>query len=329
MNVIPLLEQLSDGDFRSGQALGKELGISRAAIWKHIEQLRDLGVSIQAVTGKGYRIPGGLVLLSRARVIAALDAEIRDKIAAAFDLHFSVGSTNTEALAKAANGSDLYLVMTEHQSSGRGRRGRSWISPFGRNLYMSLLWSFQGGVSTLEGLSLVCALAVRRALARDAYHGIEVKWPNDVLFQRRKLAGILLEVSGDISGPCKVVIGIGLNTEMPAQAGSRIDQPYSDLRAMGARPIDRNRLAAAVISELVAAISVFESHGFAPFKAEWVEADSYLGEPVEVHSGQTVLKGVYTGVDETGRLLLQAAEGARLVAGGEVMPSLRLTKGRD
>ena len=278
------------------------------------------------MTGKGYRIPGGLVLLDRACILNEMGADVREKFSSAFDLHFSVGSTNTEAMSTAANGSDLYLVMTEHQSQGRGRRGRSWISPFGRNLYMSLLWSFQGGVSTLEGLSLVCAIAVRRALAKHLYKGIELKWPNDVLFQRRKLAGILLEISGDISGPCRVVIGIGLNTEMPAQAGARIDQPYSDLRAIGARQIDRNKLAAIVVSELVAALAVFESQGFAPFRSEWMEADSYLGESVELHNGPNAVQGRCVGVDESGRLLLETVDGVRQMAGGELMPSLRLAK---
>lgn len=323
MNVIPLLEQLADGDFRSGQELGDALGISRAAIWKHIQQLRELGVTVQAVTGKGYRIPDGLVLLDRDKIAAQFDEGVGARIAA-FDVHFSTGSTNTDAMTRAASGLETCLVMTEHQAQGRGRRGRAWISPFGRNLYMSLLWSFQGGVSTLEGLSLICALAVRRALTRESCQGVELKWPNDVLFQRRKLAGILLEVSGDVVGPCKVVIGIGLNTEMPSQAGEKIDQPYSDLRGLGVRGVDRNRLAAVVVSELVAAITLFEKEGFKPFRKEWLQADSYLGEDVEIRSGQSVLPGVCRGVDDNGRLLLETADGIQTIAGGELMPSLRL-----
>jgi len=323
MNVIPLLAQLADGDFRSGEALGEALGISRAAIWKQIQQLRELGVTVQAVTGRGYRIPGGIVLLDRGRIAASFDAGVREKISS-FEVHFSVDSTNTRAMANANSGHDICLVMTEHQTQGRGRRGRSWISPFGRNLYMSLLWTFQGGVATLEGLSLVCALAVRRALARELYQGVSVKWPNDVLFERRKLAGILLEVSGDVSGPCKVVIGIGLNTEMPAQAGAQIDQPFSDLALVDGRPVDRNRLAAVVVSELVAVLQRFDDYGFQPFKEEWMGADCYRGEQVEVRSGQSVLPGICVGVDDSGRLLLETADGIQAVAGGELMPSLRL-----
>src|SRR5690606_22869911 len=114
-------------------------------------------------------------------------------------------------------------------SRGKGRRGRTWVSPLGRNIYFSLLWGFQNGVAALEGLSLLCAVAVVRALQRAGVDGLGVKWPNDVLRHGNKLAGILLEVQGDVTGPCRVVIGIGINVHMPASAGASIDQAYSDL----------------------------------------------------------------------------------------------------
>jgi BirA family transcriptional regulator, biotin operon repressor / biotin---[acetyl-CoA-carboxylase] ligase len=234
-----------------------------------------------------------------------------------------VGSTNTEAMTKAGEGCESYLVMTEHQSLGRGRRGRSWVSPFGHNLYMSMLWSFQGGIAALEGLSLVCALAVKRALNRQSYDGVGVKWPNDVLFERQKLAGILLEVSGDVSGPCKVVIGIGLNIDMPMLAGRGIDQPFSDLKSMRSVTVDRNLLASVLVSELVSAIKLFQKAGFEPFRDEWQQADVYLGQPVEIQSGQHKQSGLCAGVDEAGRLLLDTTEWVQRIAGGEVMPSLR------
>lgn len=322
MNLVPLLTLLCDGSSHSGEALGRQLGISRAAVWKQIHQLKELGVGIQAVTGKGYCIPGGLQLLDAQKIIKGFDSGVGDALLDV-DVHFSIGSTNTEAMAKAALGHTSYLVLTEHQSHGRGRRGRSWISPFGHNLYMSMLWSFQEGVAALEGFSLMCALAVRRALLRLSYNSVEVKWPNDVLFERQKLAGILLEVSGDVSGPCKVVIGIGLNIDMPLLAGRVIDQPFIDLRSMKDEIVDRNKLASVLVSELVSAIRVFELQGFKPFKSEWLASDVYRGQVVEVHSGQHVQSGVCAGVDDMGRLLLETSDGVVRIAGGEVMPSLR------
>jgi BirA family biotin operon repressor/biotin-[acetyl-CoA-carboxylase] ligase len=317
------MELLSDGSFHSGEVLGGTLGISRAAIWKQIKALRDLGVSVDAVTGKGYRIAGGIQLLSKDRIISRLYPGIAESLSG-FDVHFSIGSTNTEAMEKASAHYSTYLVLAEHQSRGRGRRGRTWVSPFGHNLYMSLLWTFTGGVGELEGLSLVCALAVLRALNKLSYSGMRVKWPNDVLFNGKKLAGILLEVNGDVSGPCKLVIGIGLNTDMPVSAGGVIDQPFSDLRSVNGQLQDRNLVASVLVSELVLMIREFEVSGFKPFMSEWAVSDAYQGLDIEVCSPRCSQVGVCAGVDQSGRLLLDTTEGRKVVSGGEVMPSVRL-----
>jgi BirA family biotin operon repressor/biotin-[acetyl-CoA-carboxylase] ligase len=188
---------------------------------------------------------------------------------------------------------------------------------------MSLLWPFQTGVAGLEGLSLVCALVVVRALRQMGCDGFQVKWPNDILFQQRKLAGILLEISGDVSGPCRVVIGIGVNVRMPATAGAAIDQPYSDLAAATDQVIDRNQLAAALINELVQALTEFQQHGFGPFRHEWMQLDAYAGQPVEIKAGQHSRFGIAAGVDASGCLLLDTEQGRVTVSGGEMLPSLR------
>ncbi|TFH70234.1 bifunctional biotin--[acetyl-CoA-carboxylase] ligase/biotin operon repressor BirA [Gammaproteobacteria bacterium LSUCC0112] len=322
MNVVPLLTLLSDGSFHSGEALGSQLGISRAAVWKQIKSLRDLGVSVHAVTGKGYRVAGGIQLLDKDQMIANLYPGVAEDLDG-FDVHFSIGSTNTEAMRRGSESFSSYLVMAEHQSQGRGRRGRSWVSPFGHNLYLSLLWSFQGGIAALEGLSLLCALAVIRTLKKLSYEGMQVKWPNDVLYKHKKLAGILLEVSGDVAGPCKLVIGIGLNTDMPVLAGKNIDQPYSDLRTVKGALEDRNLIAATLVSELILMIRQFEISGFKPFVGEWMASDAFLGRNIEVRSALHVQAGVCAGVDETGRLLLESGDGCIAISGGEVMPSVR------
>lgn len=313
---------LADGEVHSGQALGRVLGLSRAGIWKQIEALRALGVDVEAVPGRGYQIVGGIRLLDKALITAGLDPA-SSRLAPVFDLRFSIDSTNAEAARRAAQGEQSYLVLAEHQAQGRGRRGRSWVSPFGRNIYMSLLWPFQTGVAALEGLSLVCALVVVKALSRVGCNGFTVKWPNDVLFQQRKLAGILLEISGDVSGPCRVVIGIGINASMPAGAGTAIDQPYSDLAAVTGRVIDRNLLAAALINELVVALTEFQQHGFAPFRDQWMRLDAYAGLPVEIKAGNNSRVGVAAGVDLSGCLLLDTNEGRVTISGGEMLPSVR------
>lgn len=322
MNLQPLLARLADGGFHSGQALGESLGISRTAVWKQVQALKDQGVEIHAVSGRGYRIPDGLDLLDLQHIIGGLVGDARS-IAENFQLHLSIDSTNAEAMRQAVNGAALALVMAEHQTSGRGRRGRTWVSPFGHNLYMSMVWSFQGGVAALEGLSLVCGLAVVRALQRQGYTGFELKWPNDVLHEGRKLAGILLEVTGDLTGACRVVIGIGINTRLPAAAGKAIDQPYSELDVIGERRVDRNALAASLVNELFACLTVFSARGFKVFREEWVALDRYHGAEVEIHAGHQIMTGRAVGVDELGRLQLEAGGRTVTVTGGELMPSLR------
>ncbi len=322
MTLQPLMSLLADGKIHSGRALGEAFGLSRAGIWKQVEALRAMGVDVQSLPGRGYVIEGGIALLDKALISKQLDPAAQH-LAQVFDLHFSIDSTNAEASRRASRGEQSCLVIAEHQAQGRGRRGRQWVSPFGRNIYMSLLWPFQTGVAALEGLSLVCALVVVRALHRMGVDGFEVKWPNDILFRQRKLAGILLEISGDVSGPCRVVIGIGVNAQMPAAAGASIDQPYSDLAAATDHVIDRNRLAAALISELTQALARFQREGFAPFRDEWMQLDAYAGQSVEIRAGNHSRVGIAAGVDAAGCLLLDTGEGLLTISGGEMLPSLR------
>ncbi len=331
MNLSPLLSNLADGGFHSGEALGKSLGISRSAVWKQINALKSLGIEVHSVTGKGYRMPEPMILLNRDSIIAALQ-EPANQIKDTFTLHLTTGSTNTDAMKMAHAGHERYLVLAEHQTQGKGRRGRQWVSPLGRNLYMSLVWSFQSGVAALEGLSLMVALSVVRALRKSGHSGLKVKWPNDVLANGSKLAGILLEIHGDVSGPCQVVIGIGVNINMPKSDGLDIDQPYSDLSVVAqqrahtdkhTQVIDRNSIVAALINELFLDLERFVGEGFAPYKQEWESLDIYMNKEVEVSSGANSIIGTVKGVDRGGAMLLNTPAGMITVSGGEVFPSVR------
>ncbi len=322
MQVSQLLELLSDGDYHSGESLGRRLGMTRAAIWKQVRELRTLGVEVHAVTGKGYRLPNSLQLLDRQAIMADsrwLEAMLGDR----FSLHFSLDSTNAQAMRELEQGNDRCLIMAEHQYQGRGRRGRPWVSPLGHNLYLSLVWPFGEGAAALEGLSLVCALAVVNAVERLGVVGAGVKWPNDVLIDNRKLAGILLEVQGDLEGPCTVIIGVGVNTDMPAAAAASIDQPFSDLGSAGNGGTDRNRIAAEVIDALLEGVEQFGQDGFRAFHGRWMEKDVLAGSRVEVRSGSRLLTGRLAGVNEAGRLLLDAADKRHVISGGEIASSLR------
>lgn len=326
MNVRPLLVLLADGCFHSGEELGCQLGVSRAAVWKQVRLLRELGVEVQAVRGRGYRMPDPVNLLDARRILSLMEHGAA-LFSSDFTVHFSTDSTNAEAMRRLRGGSGRCLIMAEHQSGGRGRRGRSWVSPLGHNIYLSMVWPFERGVAALEGLSLVCGLAVAEAVGRcSGQSGISLKWPNDVLLDGRKLAGVLLEVQGDMDGACHVVIGVGVNTLLPAVAASRIDQPFSALSQAGSSsPVDRNRLSAMLVDALVRGLRRFSRDGFCAFREDWLRLDHYRGCRVRVGAGpDDGLTGIVAGVDDSGRLQLELPDGRlQTLAGGEVFPSVR------
>lgn len=325
-SLRPLLTLLADGAVHSGESLGEQLGISRAAVWKQLQKLESLGLSVTSVKGRGYQLPGGLDLLDEEVIRSGLSVDAASRVEA-LQVEDLVDSTNARVLAALESGGGHGLVMlAEQQTAGRGRRGRAWQSPFGSGISLSIGWQFNGGVQLLEGLSLAVGVALGRALSRFDVPGVRLKWPNDVWCQGRKLAGVLLELSGDLTDRCAVVIGIGLNMRLPQAAGSAIDQPWIDLEQ--ARPgIRRNALVAAMLSELMPLLAEYPRVGFARYREDWMALDQFAGQGVCLQSAQQRWCGIERGVDDTGALLLEmAAEGGddgkkrelRSFHGGEV-----------
>ena len=315
----PLLRLLSDGAVHSGEALGEALGISRAAVWKQLQKLQAAGVEVNAVKGSGYQLATALDLLDG----KTLAAELRRSLRLPFTLQVDtqVASTNREAMAWAATAaadSGIFIALAEQQSAGRGRRGRDWVSPLAANIYLSLVASFSAGAAALEGLSLADGVAVRRALQRFDCE-TQLKWPNDILCAEKKLGGILLEMTGDPVGDCRVVIGVGLNVAMPADAAGAIGQPWTDLRTeLGVVP-RRTELALALIEEVVEVTTHFQSRGFSYWRDEWLQASAWTAQAVQVEGPAGVLSGVMIGVDDSGALLLQDHTGSvQRIVGGEL-----------
>ena len=320
MTKTTLLPLLASGEFRSGQELAAALGVSRTAVWKQLNKLAGLGLEIESVKGRGYRIPGGIDLLDAAAVRAAL-APNAASLLSRLELLESVDSTNAQALRRIEQGVGAgYVCSAEQQSAGRGRRGRSWVSPFARNLYVSLAWQYQQGAGALEGLSLAVGVAVARALAACRLPAVQLKWPNDVLAGGAKLGGVLLEMTGDAAGACQVVVGVGLNVAMPAAAAGGIDQAWTDIRTFsGGEYPGRNALLGALLNELLPLLASFEQTGFAPWREAWEALDAHAGRPVVLHSGERQLAGTARGVDDRGALQLEtAAGGVQAVFGGEI-----------
>lgn len=320
MSKSMLLPLLANGEFRSGQDLADILGVSRTAVWKQVSRLAsESGLEIETVKGKGYRIPGGIDLLDAEQVIADL-APGAGALIGEFALLDSIDSTNAEVLRRVEQGCSPGLVCTaEQQSAGRGRRGRHWVSPYASNLYTSVLWEFSQGAAALEGLSLAVGVAVARALQACSVPQVQLKWPNDVLYQGAKLGGILLEMSGDAAGACRVVVGVGLNVSMPEAAAGEIDQAWTDIDTITKKQHPgRNRLLSAMLSELLPMMAEFEQLGFGHWREEWQSLDAFADSPVVLTAGDKQLGGTARGVDERGALQLETVSGVQSIYGGEI-----------
>jgi len=316
-----ILTRLSDGAFHSGQDLAEHLGVSRTAVWKHVASLEELGLAVERVRGKGYRIEGGVDLLDKARITAALPADAA-ALLGSFEVHQSIDSTNAEILRRGVPGFGAAVCLAETQTSGRGRRGRAWVSPFASSLYLSIGWRFTGGAEVLEGLSLAVGVALCETLRDAGVSGLALKWPNDVLLDGKKLAGILVELKGDLSGPCDAVIGVGVNVALPAAQSALIDQPWSDLASLRQRGFSRSDLAGALLGRLLHLLANYELTGFSNWLERWQSLDAYAGKAVLIDNGVHRIAGQARGVDRHGALLLETGSGIQAVRGGEV--SLRL-----
>ncbi|MDX1695327.1 MAG: bifunctional biotin--[acetyl-CoA-carboxylase] ligase/biotin operon repressor BirA [Ketobacteraceae bacterium] len=312
-----IVELLADGQFHSGDELGQELGISRAAVWKQIQKLEEKGLEVFSVKGKGYKLHTPVELLSVESVTAHLsDDGLR--LLGDLEVHGVVSSTNDVAMRRASDGvGSGYVCLAEQQTAGRGRRGRTWVSPFGTNLYMSAVWHFHGGAASLEGLSLATGLVIAETLKAMGCGGVLLKWPNDLLVGSAKLGGVLLEMTGDPAGHCQVVLGLGINTRLNPSEAADIDQPYTQLSDHGVGAT-RNELAGKVISSVLVMLDQFSRTGFQGFQSRWEAFDAFRGKPVLIHAGSQTTRGVARGVDPTGGLRLETSEGVEIFKGGEL-----------
>ncbi|WP_323816623.1 bifunctional biotin--[acetyl-CoA-carboxylase] ligase/biotin operon repressor BirA [Cellvibrio sp. NN19] len=311
-----ILNLLADGQFHSGEELGLLLGVSRAAVWKHLQKLEGLGIQLSSLKGKGYCIDRGLDLLG----IDKIESYRESDVPLVISVFPQIDSTNSYLMRH--ENPVGQVCMAESQTAGRGRRGRQWVSPFAQNIYCSCGWGFEGGVAALEGLSLVVGLVIVRSLQRHGISGLKLKWPNDVLYQNQKLAGILIEMRGDPAGYCEVVIGVGINVSMADEQAQSITQPWIDLRTIVEQqelePVSRNRVAATLLDELASMLSSYEQKGFAYYRSEWESMNAHAGKRVELHNGTIVHAGACVGVTDVGALILETAQGQEEFHGGEL-----------
>jgi BirA family transcriptional regulator, biotin operon repressor / biotin---[acetyl-CoA-carboxylase] ligase len=323
----PLLVLLADGEVHSGEWLARELRLTRAAVWKGVERLRAIGVEIQALARRGYRLAQPVELLDAQRIRAEL-TEAGNSHLHALELLFEVDSTNTRLLAATPPPPGTADVcVSELQHAGRGRLGRRWISPFGGGIAMSLGWTCSDVIRTLPALSLGVGVAVSRALARAGAEGISLKWPNDIWFLDRKLGGVLIELRAEAGGPAHVVIGVGINVSLPEEARREIEASGVAVAAVTdackAAP-SRNLMAGAILDELLSMLVQYECFGFSAFRDAWTALDGLKDRPVQVVVGGTAIFGIARGVDSDGALLLETKERMQRFVSGEASLRLRL-----
>lgn len=311
-NSVPLklVALVADGEFHSGEQLGEALGMSRAAINKHIQTLKSWGLDVYTVTGKGYSLPEPIQLLDEEVILSHLHQPNLAVIPV-------IDSTNQYLLDRMDQLPSGYACIAEYQQAGRGRRGRKWFSPFGSNLYMSLYWRLEQGPAAAMGLSLVIGIIMAEVIQSLGAPDVRVKWPNDLYLNDRKLAGILVELTGKTGDAAQIVIGAGVNLLMRSEGTAEINQGWINLQEAGV-DIDRNELAAKLINSLREALPIFERDGLAPFVSRWEVLDNFINRPVKLLIGDREVYGIARGIDKQGGLLLEQDGVIKSWVGGEI-----------
>jgi BirA family biotin operon repressor/biotin-[acetyl-CoA-carboxylase] ligase len=324
-----LLSLLANGSFHSGEQLAKRLRISRGGIWKLVRSLRALGIDVESVPRQGYKLERAVDLLDKKAIVEALSPQAK-KTLQQLDVLLSVDSTNRFLTdSDGAEPGQVRVCTAELQNAGRGRRGRSWIAPFGSGICLSMSWQFTEAPPTFSALSLAVGVAAANAFAKLGVEGVGLKWPNDLIWQNRKLGGILIEMRGESAGPAHVVIGIGINVHMPARARLMLAEQQAALisdvhEIVRDRTPARNLIIARLIEEIVAMLETFATHGFAPFVAAWQRLDTLANANVKVISGTQTTFGTARGVEIDGTLLVDVGGNLQRFVSGEV--SLRAVR---
>ncbi|MDT8442129.1 MAG: biotin--[acetyl-CoA-carboxylase] ligase [Desulfuromonadales bacterium] len=313
--ILGLFRQAADG-FVSGAAISRELGVSRSAVWKQIEALRQLGYQIDAVPSRGYRLLASPDALLPEELQTGLETALIGRRLHCFS---SLESTNLQAFAlgeqEAEEGT---VVIAEQQTAGKGRMGRRWESPIAVNLYASVLLRPQIPPWDAPQLTFLSAVAVCRAIQDTSGLKATVKWPNDILVNGRKVAGLLNEMSSETDRITFVVLGIGVNLNMTReQFPAELRYPATSLAIESGRTIVRVDFTRALLHHLDSLYATCREYGFGPVLAAWAELSELVGRQVVVDCQSRLFRGRVTGFGADGALLLEKADGGteRILAG--------------
>jgi BirA family biotin operon repressor/biotin-[acetyl-CoA-carboxylase] ligase len=288
---------------KTGVELAEQLGISRAAVWKRIEYLRVQGLEITALKHTGYVLMHTTPLLCSADIRALLSTEQNRQIKLHID--FATDSTQQHALAHNTQAQGLHVWLAESQTAGQGRRGKIWQSPPLCNIYCSVNRRFYGSIADLSGFSLATAVMLVESLQTFSSAALRLKWPNDIYLQGKKCAGLLIQVRGEASGPCDVTLGFGINVLMSERAGHAIDQAWTSLAKHSTQTLDRNKIAAKILGDLLVGFELYQVQGLSAFIDRWRALDELLDRPIFLTTGQVCINGIARGIDENGALLVE------------------------
>ena len=319
--LFPVLNILSDGKFHSGEAIAKHFKVSRVSIWQAIAEAEKLGVEIFSVRGKGYSLSHPVQFIDEVKVKKAIGEMASWFNIKVFDV---LDSTNNFLMQEAPKGyPHASCVVANIQTSGKGRRGRQWQSSLGENLTFSFLWRFTKGAAALSGLSLAVGTSLIRSLKKINVNQALLKWPNDILVKDdegyKKLAGILIELQGDMDGQCAAIIGIGINLKLSKNQLAKIDQPAIGINQCIDNEVDTNEFLGIIIKDLTDVLAKFESNNFEYFKDEWQSYDAFQDQFISISLGDGgIISGKEHGVNDMGALEVITEDGIKTFSSGEV-----------
>jgi len=298
--LVEICNILNDLNFHDGTSIGAKLNISRTAVWKWVSKLQSYGIEITKVKGKGYLLKEPLILLDSKKIETLLKPEhfIIDTVESIDSTNNYLNNHNKSAIP--------HICIAEHQTRGRGRFSREWYSPFGKNIYFSMQYSIKQDISQLGGLSLAVGTIVCKAIEKACKlpNRLMLKWPNDITYNGKKLAGVLIEIRAEVNGNCSVIIGIGINVNMPITNKVTFNQEWASIMQITGSPQDRNNICAILIDKLTIGIEQYLITGFKSYMPEWKKRDSLFGKMIQIQDGNEIFKGIATGVDLQGHLLI-------------------------
>lgn len=318
-----ILEKLKQGeDFISGQEISKGFHITRAAIWKYINILREEGYNIESVPSKGYRLVALPDILSYEEIKEYLNTDFMGR-----NIHYfnSIDSTNSKAKEIALDEKEGTVLIAEEQTEGKGRMGRSWVSPKGKGIWMSIILKPNVEPMKVPKLTLVGAAAVYKALENMGIKA-QIKWPNDVLIDGKKICGILTEMSGELNMVNYVIMGIGINVNLDeGDFPEELKDKATSLKISTGKEISRKELTANILNEFEKLYLKFkEEDNIEEVLKISRENSILLGEEVRIIRGNNIKIGKAIDINDNGELVVEVGDKVEKIISGEV--SLRANK---